>query len=57
MVDKDVPGAVVLQVCDLKAVGSADFSRLEGGVHRIYPHYGFRLSGLQKKTKNNVLKD
>lgn len=52
MVDKDVPGAVVLQVCDLKAVGGADFSRLEGGVHGIYLHYGFGLSGLQEKNKH-----
>lgn len=48
MVNEDIPSAVVLQIGYLQAVGSADFRRLESGVQRMYLHYGFRLSGLQK---------
>lgn len=51
MVNKDVPGAVVLQISYLQPVGSADLCGLEGGVHRIYLHYGFRLSGLEEGKK------
>lgn len=49
VIDEYVPGAVVLQVGDLQAVGGADFRRLEGGVQGVYLHYGFRLSGLERK--------
>lgn len=49
VIDEYVPGAVVLQIGDLQAVGGADFRRLEGGVQELYPHYGFGLSGLEEK--------
>lgn len=49
VIDEYVPGAVVLQVGDLQAVGDADFRRLEGGVHGVYLHDGFGLSGLEGK--------
>lgn len=49
VIDEYVPGAVVLQVCDLQAVGGADLRRLEGGVQGVYLHYGFGLSGLDGK--------
>lgn len=48
MVNKDISGAVVLQIGNLQAVGGADFSRLEGGVHAVDLHYRFGFSGLQK---------
>lgn len=49
MVNKDIPGAVVLQIGYLQAMGSADFSWLECGIHRIDLHYRLGLSGLQKR--------
>lgn len=49
MVNKDVPGAVVLQIGDLQAVGRADFCRLENGIDTIYLHCCFRLFGLQNE--------
>lgn len=48
MVNKDIPSAVVLQIGYLQAMGSADFSWLESGIHSIDLHDCFGLSGLQK---------
>lgn len=54
VIDEYVPGAVVLQVGDLQAVGGADFRRLEGGVQGVYLHYGFGLSGLERKHLEGI---
>lgn len=56
MIDEYVPGAVVLQVGDLQAVGGADLRRLEGGVQGVYLHYGFGLSGLEGKQLEGITK-
>lgn len=54
VIDEYVPGAVVLQVGDLQAVGGADFGRLEGGVQGVYLHDGFGLSGLEGKHLEGI---
>lgn len=54
VINKNVPGAVVLQVCELQAVGSADLGRLERCVQRADLHDGFWLSGLQKVEKSTA---
>lgn len=54
MINKNVPGAVVLQVGELQAVGGADLGRLERCVQRADLHDGFRLSGLQKVKKSSA---
>lgn len=46
VVDKDVPGAVVFQVSDLKTMRMADFDRLESGVDGFDLHDGFGFPGL-----------
>lgn len=43
VVDEDVPGAVVFQVGDLKAVGVPDLLRLEGGVDGVHLDHCFGL--------------
>lgn len=43
VVDEDVPGAVVFQVGDLKAVGIPDLLRLEGGVDGVHLDHCFGL--------------
>lgn len=54
VINKNVPGAVVLQVGELQAVGGADLGRLECCVHRTDLHYRFGLSGLQKVKKSTA---
>lgn len=49
VVDKDVAGAVVLQVGDLQAMGVADLGRLEGGVQMFDLHDGLGLLGLEAR--------
>lgn len=50
MVDKDVAGAVVLQVGDLQAVGVANLGWLEGGVQMLDLHDGLGLLGLEARV-------
>lgn len=54
VINKNVPGAVVLQVGELQAVGGADLGRLERCVQRADLHDGFRLSGLQRAKKSTA---
>lgn len=50
VVDKDVAGAVVLQVGDLQAVGVAYLGWLEGGVQMLDLHDGLGLLGLEARV-------
>lgn len=49
VVNKDVAGAVVLQVGDLQAVGVANLGWLEGGVQMFNLHDGLGLLGLEAR--------
>ena len=53
MVDKDVAGAVVLQVGDLQAVGVAHLGWLEGRIQVLNLHDGLRLLGLWRKASGD----
>lgn len=54
VINKNVPGAVVLQVGELQAVGGADLGWLERCVQRTDLHDGFWLSGLQTVKKSTA---